>query len=326
MRKPGEIRFAFDCPVPFKHRQNGDAVDDVIPRAINLHSIKDRRIKVDCTDNRIADGPRFNMPRPTHHERNALAALVYAALAFTQRSIAGRRLIPRPFAIALNRVIERMIPVHFGYLRVICCPAVHIAAVIREKDENRVFRKPEIIQCLLNAPETFIHALQHRTHDGIALPSGGIFLLRIPRGVILLVLPGTVNRVMPEIQVKRFILVRLDKLNRLAGQAIGNMFAVGTVRYIPDLVFSIRHAILKNTVRGKVTGRTGIGRAAPRRFKPVLIRAVLRHQAQMPLAEVTRAVTGAFQNLGQGGQFRIEIVLALRIDHFLAGRHLTRIG
>ena len=89
-------------------------------------------------DDCIADGPGVDLTRPADHQGHALSALVDPPFSFAERRVVGRRLASGPLAIALNRLVERVLGSHIPQLRIVQRPAMAVAAVVREEDEQRV--------------------------------------------------------------------------------------------------------------------------------------------------------------------------------------------
>ena len=270
-----------------------------------------------------AETARFDPSRPTHHQRHALATFVDPRLAFAQRGVVGRVLIPRPLNPVLEHVVLAMSGLHGFPRRVALAVAVDIAAVVGEENEERVFGEPLFVERVEDATETVVHALQHRRHDRVALLAARISLLGELAGVFLLVTPGAVHAVLPEVEEKGFVCfssIGFNEPNRLIGEPVGDVFALRSVGDVAHLVAMSRLALRHHAVRRKVTRRSRIGRAEPGRLEAILVRPVRRRRPEVPLAEVPRPVARVAQDLRQGDQLRLEVVLALRVNQRLRRR------
>ena len=168
--------------------------------------------------------------------------------------------------------------------------AVRVPAVVGIENNDRVVRESESIECVEDPAETFVHALQHRSHDRIAL-----FARRILFGgelfrVFLLVPPWPVYAVMPEIEEEGPIAICLEELDRFIRQPVRDVFSGRTI--------GVRLMAAKS-IRRKIAGRAGIRMRVDRVFEPVLFRPMRLGQPEMPFADVRGAPPRIAQRLGQ---------------------------
>ena len=68
---------------------------------------------------------------------------------------------------------------------------------------------------------------------GLLCNPAGVFLLEEIFNILLLALPSPMQSVVPQVQVKRFVLVGCNKINGFIGQSIRNMLAIRPILKLP---------------------------------------------------------------------------------------------
>ena len=135
-----------------------------------------------------------------------------------------------------------------------------------------------------------------------------------------------VNTVLPEVEIKRLVAMRFDKLQGLVGEAIGDVLAVGPIGDVAELRSAASDPLSNHTIGREIARRTGVGCAVPGCLEPLLVWPVLGHEAEMPLPEVPGAIARIPEHLGDRHEVGIEVSLAVRIDQRLGRSGSRRIG
>ena len=283
-------------------------------------------IQIDRAHHGITRRARFDLPRPAHHQRHALSTFINPRLALTQRRIVRRSLATGPLPPLSDSRILRVVLRQVGNLVIVLPVAVHVAAIVGVKHEQGVLAQPQLIELVHQASETLVHTLQHRRHDRIPLLPTWIPLLRKLRRVRFLVSPWTMHAILPEVEEKRLILVRFHKLQRLVRQSIRDVLPIRSIGDVPHMVLPRWASFDRHAIRRKVTRWPRVRRATPSRLKAILVRAILRHQPQVPFAKVPRPIACIAQHLRQCHNAGINEILAVRVDQFGCGRCLLRIA
>jgi len=177
-----------------------------------------------------------------------------------------------------------------GHLAVGVGVGVDVAAVVGEEDDDRVVGDAQLVELVEEAPEALVNAPEHRGHDGVALVAAGVLLRGEAFRDLLLVAPGAVDGVVPEVEEEWPPAVGLDELEGLVGDAIGDVLAVGAGRDVASL----------EAIGRVVARRPGVGRTVERHVEALDVRPVLGPQAEMPLADVAGAVARVAERLGDG--------------------------
>ena len=273
-------------------------------------------------DNLAARGAALDVSGPRPHERHAAAAFVERAFSIAQRRIDRRRLVAGPLAPVFH---ERIVLRALLGLAVLGHVAVRVAAVVGVEDNDRVVRDAEPVEFIEHAAEAFVHAAQHRRHDGIPLHTARIVFLREELRVFLLVPPRAVHAVVPEIEEERAVLVVLDELHGLVRETVHDVFALRSVGDGADAVLAIWFAIGLHAVRRKIfSGRTWIRMTVKRDVKSLLLRPVRLRESEMPLPDMRRAIARIVQNFRERVFGGLHVVLALRQQHRLTWRRGVR--
>ena len=271
----------------------------------------------------IAHTAGGNPAGPGPHQRHAGAPLIKPPLALAERLVAGGRGVAGPLP-PVGQPLRVIFSLGFR-LRGARQVAVHVAAVVRIEDDDRVVEQASGLELVEDPAEALVDAPHHRGHDWIPLRPLGLGLLGELGGVFRLVPPRPVHAVAPELEIEGLRARGLDELHRLGGLAIDDVFAGWAVGDVAHMAAAAGLPVRHDTVGGKIAaGRPGIGRAVKGDVEAVFVGPVFGRQAEVPLADVRGAVAVGPERRGQRGDRRIEIVLAFRQDHGPGWRDLFR--
>jgi hypothetical protein len=196
--------------------------------------------------------------------------------------------------------------------------AVHVAAVVGSEQHDGVVGQSQAIESLQDPAQALIHAAEHGGHDGVGLLTAWVSLVGEGLSVRFLEVPRSVHAVLPDGGEEGSVAAPLDETNRLIGQAIDDVFAVGAGGDGSGL-----EAVGRKIAVG--AGRAGIGLAVPGDLVSLPFGPVRLGESQVPLAEMPGGIPGVAQGFGEGVFVGIEITETLRRDDRPVGRSRRRI-
>ncbi len=292
--------------------------------------VEERRVDVGAADEGVARGAGLDPAGKPHHERHAHAPLVERALAVAERRVVGRRLEAGPLSIPRRRRVARVVAAFLGPC--VVGHAVGVAAVVAREDHDRVVGDPQPVERVEEPAEAFVDALEHRGHHGIALATGRVGPLGHLGRERLLVAPGPVDAVVPEVEEEGpagvLLHARLHEPDRLVGEPVGDVLAgraVGDRADKPLAAFRGRAARRSDAVGRKVgVRRPCIRMAVERHVEALCLRPVRLGEPEVPLAEVAGAVARVAECLGERVFGRVEEGLARGIHERLRRRARLR--
>jgi hypothetical protein len=239
------------------------------------------------------DGARARDSGPVHQQRHPHAA-------FVQRPFAGPQRIIASDDLAIG--------------------GLQVAAVVGQKDEDGVPGEPSFFEAPPHASHAFVQAFDHGRVGGVGMAQPGPQLVAVFLDQLGLGFHGRVRGVMGQVEEERPLSGHVDHLERLVGQAVGQILAGLPARqagHIP--VFA------PETVRALV-GMEERGGSAPESASDVDIETlrlgIKARRTQVPLADQRGEVARVVEVFGERDLGKGQVADGGGRRHFPAARRV----